>query len=98
MSQAAVGFLNACVDSASFRDYLAGIKPADANLQGTICSCMTGDLRNKVADADLVVIEGDFAPGSAPPRDPARDYAPLAETARASLRACMAESGIKANF
>lgn len=98
MSQGAVGFLNACVSSKAFADYLRGIRPAGADLQGAICSCMTGDLKDRVSDADLAVIQGDFAPDAAPPRDPGRDYWGLAETARASLRRCMSEAGVPPNF
>ncbi len=90
-------FLNACVASPPFRGYLGGLPGGSAELQGTICACLTGRLIETVEPADFVVLRHDFSPSEARPA--VRDgFETVATAARANLRSCMVESGVTPDF
>lgn len=100
LSAEAAGFLNACVTSSEFVGFLEEAQQGGGANQGTICSCLTGDLVTKVSAADMTVLAADFAPASleAGPPEPAENYAEIAELALAGLRSCMTEAGVDPNF
>jgi hypothetical protein len=97
MSEAAAGFLNDCAGSGLFKGYLSQVADQTAT-QGTICSCLTGDLVGKVGDADLTILARDFTTTDSTVHPASENYGRIAQVAQDSLRACMRQAGITPDF